>query len=179
MNEQQVKSGISTNLVRAITVCLFITTQSSWGNSRILESVLRSDPAFSLFTNAMDITDFWARLAKEDSVTLFVPTNQAMEREGSDFLLKSVLTSMENKARLKDLISSHITTDTIPTNSSNNTIVHTLNNSCLLVTKIGDAVQVGSEAFVMSSIKVGKDQLFVIDRLLISDYEVSDDKCTS
>lgn len=181
MNERRVNSVFSRKLLQAITasfLIIIVATQTSWGNSTTLESALRSDPAFSLFTKAMDTTDFWDLLAKEDSVTLFVPTNLAMEREGSDFLLRSVLTSTENKGRLKDLISSHFTINPIHTNNSSNTYVRTLSQSCLSITQIGNAMKVGPEAFVISKMVVGNHRLFVIDRLLVPDY-LDSGKCSA
>jgi len=144
------------------------TVQSS---SETLRSVLRNDSSFSLFTKAMDISDYWDRVTDRESATLFVPTDEAMVIEGSDFLLRSVLITPENRERLLDLVSMHITTDPVELEETlSSTVVQTLSGDCLMISRNGQAVKVGREAYLLTSSKIGNNQLIVIDRLLISDY---------
>lgn len=180
MNKRISSLGLSKNFAHVVTACcltVMLISQTAQGGDRTLESVLRNDPVFSIFTNAMDIINFWEHLPKEGSVTLFVPTDQALEAEGSDFLLKSVLIAKENWGRLEELISLHITTDPDPLSITSG-YLRTLSDGCLSIIQIGSAVKVGPEAFVLSSIEIGNNlRLITIDRLLIPNY-LPIDECT-
>lgn len=169
------KSGF--NIFRAIAACFLtalLISQTVQASSVTLASTLRSNPDLSLFTKAMDIAHFWERLESEKSVTLFVPTDRAMVAEGSDFLMQSVLMTADNRGRLEELISAHVTRVLLPAESDiGDKLLRTFSGDCLLISRIGDAVRVGPEAVVLSSIQIGKHHLLTVDRLLVPDYQPS------
>ena len=150
---------------------LMLTSAIAGADSTSIESRLRADSNLSLFTKAMDIAHYWEQLAAHESITLFIPTDQAMAVEGSDFLLKSVLMTRENRQRLEALVSAHMVVgaEALGFDEGTTTLL-TESGECLQIAQVGDATRVGLEARVLSDEKVAGARLLTIDRLLIPDY---------
>lgn len=138
------------------------------------EAHLRSNPNLSLFTKAMDIAHYWERLRTIDSVTLLVPTDDAMASEGSDFLLKSVLMTNENRERLRDLVAAHIIEGLIEIEKLEiPVLLQTQSGDCLSFTQKGAALSVGGQAKILSIATVEDVRILTVNKLLIPDYQPS------
>lgn len=163
-------------ILTALLAIGVVVVQSSVLGGASVESRLRGDPNLTLFTKAMDIANFWERLAAGESFTLFVPTDKAMTAEGSAFLLNTVLMTTDNRERLEALLSAHVVFGTLKIKPADGSaLLPTLSGDCLLVTLDEAAITVGSDAQVLADEVVSGARILTVDKLLIPDYQPSKD----
>ena len=133
-----------------------------------IKAVLEADGKFGIFAAALKKSGLWETLATRDPVTLFVVSDEAMQDEGSAFLLGTVLMTDANQERLVALMSHHMlvgpefSVEEVATEVTLNTSI----GSCLLVYRLGSSLRVGPEAIVTEQVAVDNGNLYVIDRLL-------------
>ncbi len=146
-----------------------LTTQWSLANVKALETEMRKNPGLTLFVKALDISYFWERLISSDTFTVFVPTDKAMQVEGSDFLMQSVLMTEENVERLAQLVATHVIPGNLP-EGKDRVSLQTLSGDCLTIENSGRSLKVGPEAYALNTEQFGNIKVITIDRLLIPDY---------
>lgn len=161
------------------TVLCVITAIFSWPvAAQSVSDILRENnnlTTFSKFSKALDKGNLWEVLDSSKTVTVFVPSDSAIDIDGSAFLLEDVLVTPANHERLVDLLSYHIVLGLIP---DFNTAIHPINletlaNECLPVVRIGYSLKIGPEAFVTESLNGDNGQIYIIDRMLWQPYEGS------
>ena len=158
--------------------CIAVGMAGTIAHSEVVsvESRLRSDPDLTLFTKAMDIAYFWGRLSDADVAILFVPTDSAMAVEGSDFLLRSVLMTDENRQRLEALVSAHIVVGSVQVEDTDSSVLYpTMSGDCLEITWENAEMKVGPDATVISDEQLKDVRVITVDKLLIPDYRTADE----
>lgn len=161
-------------LVVGLVVPLLI--HMPYSSSATVQSRIRANENLSLITKAMDISYYWEKIDVRGAKTLFLPTDDAMVKEGSDFLLQSVLMTPENRERLVSLVSAHMTVAEINiTDLDSDALLPALSGDCLLITKTGDGARVGPGAEILTSEVVEGIHIVTVNKLLIPDFEMSDD----
>lgn len=177
--KNKIRSATIWSTVAAAGIIVVLASVSQAANIRSIESYLRNDANLSLFTKAMDIANFWERISPDESIVLFVPTDKAMSVEGSDFLLRSVLMTKENRQRLEALVSAHIIVGSDKAKlESGSTLVPTLSGDCLTINRLEGKISVGPNAQILSDVVINDTRIMTIDKLLIPDYQPSDE-CTA
>jgi uncharacterized surface protein with fasciclin (FAS1) repeats len=132
-----------------------------------VHDLIDSDTQFRLFAAALKQTPLWSMLQKEQSVTLFLPTDQALRAEGSAFLLEHVLTAQSNQERLQEVLSYHVFPGVqLDRGSVRDANLRSLRGACFPLYRSGSGLRIGPEAVVTSHIAADNGGIFVIDRLL-------------
>lgn len=160
----------------AVIGCLICVSGSALSsdenNLASVSNMLHNETRYSLFTRALDISHVWEKLGKLDKAVILVPDNEAMEREGSAFLLHSVYMTDENVERLQSLIGFHV----IPGVSlselyeKSEEAVKTLSGECLFVSSKEGRLLLGPEKKMGVSILDARFSVVRADTLLIQDY---------
>ncbi|MDH5556745.1 MAG: fasciclin domain-containing protein [Alphaproteobacteria bacterium] len=133
-----------------------------------LHDELNADNRLSLFANAVERSGMADILKGEGPYILLVPSNRSMVMEGSAFLLNGLLLTPSNAERLKELVSHHILEATAPTDSAD---VITLQRTSLNIAVMGDARVIDGRAVVTERKVLDNGVLYVIDRLLMPEYQ--------
>lgn len=158
------------------TLVTILISSDTIASNPSVESYMRDNKDINLFTRAMDISNYWERIAALAPLTLFIPTDDAMRAEGSDFLLEAVLLVEENRKRLEAMLDAHIIAGASKVVQKNNSTLHlTLSGDCLQITKNAGKRTVGSNARILSEVILGETLIMTVDKLLIPDYEPSGD----
>ncbi|HEX9906426.1 MAG TPA: fasciclin domain-containing protein [Propylenella sp.] len=123
---------------------------------------------FRIFSTALKQSGLWDRIASEEGVTLFLVSDKAMRDEGSAFLLEKVLLTKYNQGRLFELMSYHVSFDSLllPDEIQGEVKVSTSSEACLPVYRLGTGIRVGPEAVVTGVKRIDSGIVYVIDRLL-------------
>jgi uncharacterized surface protein with fasciclin (FAS1) repeats len=132
-----------------------------------VHDVIDSDTQFRLFVAALKQTPLWNMLQQEQSVTLFLPTDQALRHEGSAFLLEHVLITPSNQERLQEVLSYHVYPGVqLDREAVRDANLHSLRGACFPLYRSGSGLRIGPEAVVTKHITADNGGIFVIDRLL-------------
>lgn len=129
---------------------------------------LQADGRLSLFANAVDRSGMSDVLKGDGQYVLLVPSDRSMAREGSAFLLNSLLLTPSNAERLKNLVSHHIVEAAAPKDDAD---VVTLQHTSLHIAVMGEARVVDGYAVVTERKVADNGVLYVIDRLLMPEYQ--------
>jgi uncharacterized surface protein with fasciclin (FAS1) repeats len=132
-----------------------------------LADLLEQEKDVSTFADSLKKVGLWDMLNNELPITILAPSNAALERDGSTFLLTHVMPTRGNAERFRDLMLLHIAFDRFddPMADYDYSKIETLAGTCFEVVKIGDRVRVGP-SFVMKLVSTGTGNLYIIDRLL-------------
>jgi len=160
--------GRATSLFAAcLAVLLSIFTAHSEVAAEDLREMIAADQRLSLFTNAATEAGLMDRLAGPGPLVLFIPSDQALANEGSDFLLNSVLLTHSNSERLADLVRHHIVeASSQAVTQADVTTLPTIANVPLQVTRVGDALIVAGYASVIDQRVAENGVVYIVDRLL-------------
>lgn len=131
-------------------------------------AILETRSEFSIFARALRQSGLLGRLKTDGRFVLFAVSDQAMEEEGSSFLLNSVLVAPLNEERLVTLMSYHVVPalGLLPDGFTHPVQLETLASTCLSVSRVGQRLQVGPEAFVAGAISADNGTIYALDRLL-------------
>lgn len=135
------------NMIKAAAVATALSV-SAWAgatqSASTFDDLLESNARISLFAQALDQSGLINEVNEGSVMTVFIPTNTAMDTDGSRFLLESVLVAQGNEQRLKETISYHIVPGEFEMNSQPGA---TLDGGCLDVSvaeRITETVEYGS-----------------------------------
>ena len=137
------------------------------GAASILDR-LQEESELSVFAAALQKSELADKLAGPGEITLFAPSDRAMRKQGSTFLLETVLVSDGNRQRLSELLMHHavrglrLQTGAIAEAKE----VDTLARVCLRIERFGSAMKVGPEAVVTKRLEADNGVIYVIDRML-------------
>jgi len=140
---------------------------------------LENNPETKLFTSGLKKSGLWDEIAGSGELTLFVPKDKVLRKEGSAFLLEVVLIKPENENRLHELIAQHVFPEVTLTDDQLNTPLLLTNfyGGCVSIeAKLEHSPGVGPEAVVTGSETFANGRVYYIDRLLWQHFE-SDEKC--
>ena len=163
-----------------VFVMASLIAMTSWAlnpaSSKSVAQLLRTAENVSLFVNALEQSGLIKQLETAEQVTVFVPTDSAMNAEGSAFLLKEVLLAASNETRLHEQLSHHIILGEHPAIEQLGSPVklETFANTCLQVDRIGSSNKVGPESVVTGTVQASNGTLYFVDRLLWSAYNGSE-----
>lgn len=131
-------------------------------------NILLESGDFKIFSAALKQAGLWDRITSDDGVTLFLISDEAMQDEGSAFLLSEVLTTPSNQQRLVDLMSYHVSFSgpLSPEEIAGKVMLRMSADACLPVFRLGTGLRVGPEAVVVDIETVDSGIVYVIDRLL-------------
>ena len=104
-------------------------------NSMRVADYLLSLDEVSIFQSALQASRHWSTITKSDSISVFVPTDDALQNEGSAFLLSEVLVKPENSVRLDELAGIHIVASglLLSREFGKSGVVETLSKHCIAV----------------------------------------------
>jgi uncharacterized surface protein with fasciclin (FAS1) repeats len=169
------------NIVNRKSANLFLLLVCCWTQSLAddksvdvsLAEYLNSVDNASIFVNALRASTHWGLIEKADSVAVFMPDNDSLRNEGSAFLLEVVLLKPENRSRLNQVTGLHIANGvTIQRSGDNPNAILTASGDCVTVASIGNAVKVGPESMLVSSVAVDNGEVHSVDRLLWAPFDV-------
>ncbi len=129
---------------------------------------LESQSEISVFANALEQSGLISELGEAGSMTIFIPTNKALESDGSRFLLEDVLLAPENNQRLIDTISYHIVLGEMDINAKT---VATLGDNCLDINVADGTADVGIADKVTQTLEYGSVTIHIVSSLLIQDWD--------
>lgn len=126
------------------------------------------DDRLTLFAGAVKQAGMAGMLKQGGPYILFIPSDQAMANEGSAFLLKGVLLTPANAARLKDLVSFHI----VPAKGLNADEIDdedlaTMRGVPVHMERYGEARIVNGWAAVTERRQADNGVIYIVDRLLM------------
>ncbi|OED37126.1 hypothetical protein AB833_24550 [Chromatiales bacterium (ex Bugula neritina AB1)] len=138
-----------------------------------VSSILNATPEASIFVSALKISDHWNTITESSEVTIFIPTNDALQTEGSAFLLEAVLIKPENRERLEKLMDLHILRASfqIDSNSTSPMEIPIDNGNCLPVKNSMDSIIIGPQAVVTKTLKAKNGYIYLLDHLLWEPYK--------
>lgn len=140
-----------------------------------IEEVLNSRGDLSTFTNALKQSHLWDRLSSYAPLILFVPSNTALEANGSAFLLEQVLITQPNKQLLWDSMALHIAPQQVmPAEMESYSEKNTLAALCISIEVVDGRIRVGPEASLIERISTDDGSVYVLDRLLWRSWEGGD-----
>lgn len=159
-----------TNTAKTLTriLCTLITIgMGGQALSADLEQALSTDKRVSLFANAAAKAGLGAVLKRPGHFVLFIPSDRALAREGSDFLLSGVLLTEPNADRLADMVRHHVArVDEQTTELVQDAELQTLANAPLDVKHVGKGLMVEGYAAVTDRIVADNGVVYIVDRLL-------------
>ncbi len=123
-----------------------------------------------IFEAALAVSGLRPQIGHGEAFTLFLPSDEALEREGSAVLLRGVYTSPINRARLADLLAYHIVPGrkiTLPSRQSDPVI--TMSGDPLSFGLDGDRPVVNGYMPVIRSVDLGEGIVHLVSGLLWAD----------
>jgi len=153
-----------------LTTAVWLATGAVVSADAITEN-LKADPDLTIFSAAIKQSGLADVFADGRDYTVFVPSDTALENEGMDFLLGTVLVTKNNSGRLNTLLSYHIVPGVrlVPENILGHVELTTLSNQNLSVVRAGTAVSVAPDSansVVTRKIVSDNGVIFVVDRLI-------------
>jgi uncharacterized surface protein with fasciclin (FAS1) repeats len=132
-----------------------------------VQTLISSRRDLRIFAGAVQGTAIWSEMGKAESITLFVPSDRSLGREGSAFLLDKVLIAPSNRERLHQVLSYHIYVGLrlVPEDVEDRELV-SMRGACFLLSRAGSGARIGPEAVVTDYIPANNGGIYVIDRLL-------------
>ena len=170
------------NMLPALACALLITAPStaSTSNGLIpLAQLLAQQDDASLFTRALRLSGLWNALETRGRKIVFIPSDEALAREGSAFLLEQVLLTPENRDRLHAVVGTHLITNRFAgnlmtvdsgaqTSVPESTYIRTAASNCLAWTRNERSLRVGPHAVATRILEATDGLLVYVDRLLFS-----------
>lgn len=155
-------------------------TSATRSESISIVEALSSDPDVTLFFNALKQSGLDAVIDELTNPTVFVPTNSAMEMEGSAFLLESVLLAPENAERLVDLLALHIVREQLPASAGKDSghKIGSLQGRCLSIVQLAGGAEkpgilVGYQSRLTRTRHLSNGVIHYIDRLIHQSFDDS------
>lgn len=136
--------------------------------SKDLIEIAKDDGRFKILIAAIDAAGLTEQLNTDQPLTIFAPTDEAFQKlpDGTlDNLLKP-----ENKAKLADILSYHVSKNIMNSNDITNSDgkeLPMLNGKTLIITKKNDIIFVNSSKIIASDIYSKNGIIHVIDAVLI------------
>ena len=129
----------------------------------------------AIFEAALSASGLRPALGRDDAFTLFLPSDDALEREGSAGLLRGVYLTPSNRARLADLLAYHIVRGQkiMPTSTAPADVV-TLSGDSLSIERDGDRSVLNGHIAVTRSIDLGNGVVHLVSGLLWADLQVEE-----
>ena len=129
----------------------------------------------AIFEAALTASGLRPALGRDDVFTLFLPSDEALEREGSAGLLRGVYLTPSNRARLADLLAYHIVPgQKIFPASSGPAEVITLSGDTLSIEGDGDRSVLNGHIAVTRSIDLGNGIVHLVSGLLWADLKIQE-----
>ncbi len=123
-----------------------------------------------IFEAALAVSGLRPQLGPGEAFTLFLPSDEALQQEGSAVLLRGVYTSPINRARLADLLAYHIVPGrkiTLPSRQTDPVI--TMSGDPLSFGLDGDRPVVNGHMPVVRSVDLGEGIVHLVSGLLWAD----------
>ena len=129
----------------------------------------------AIFEAALTASGLRPALGRDDVFTLFLPSDGALEREGSAGLLRGVYLTSSNRARLADLLAYHIVPGRkiIPASTAPVDVI-TLSGDTLSIEGDGDRPVLNGHIAVTRSIDLGNGVVHLVSGLLWADLEMEE-----
>lgn len=143
------------------------STDSTKVKGTLLE-VLKQSGEYIHFLAAVEATGFTAQLKQEESITLFVPTNEAFEK-----LMGTDINDMENSTK-RIMLTSFMPQHVIPSKVSgselaNSRFFQAMNDQRLHITELDGAIAVDESLVIKTDIRASNGVIHVIDKVLTAD----------
>ncbi len=123
-----------------------------------------------IFEAALAVSGLRPQIGPGEAFTLFLPSDEALEQEGSAVLLRGVYTSPINRARLADLLAYHIVPGRkidLPSRQADS--VMTMSGDPLSFGPDGDRLLVNGHISVIRSVDLGDGIVHLVSGLLWAD----------
>ena len=129
----------------------------------------------AIFEAALTASGLRPALGRDDVFTLFLPSDDALEREGSAGLLRGVYLTPSNRARLADLLAYHIVPGQkiVPSSTAPADVI-TLSGDTLSIERDGDRPVLNGHIAVTRSIDLGNGVVHLVSGLLWADLEIEE-----
>ncbi len=157
---------VVTGLLLSASFVAVASVMSTSASSARLDAVIADDHRLDLFANALRQSGM--DTGRNGSWTVFIPTDDAMRNEGSDFLLGSVLLTPSNADRLDDVIGHHMIRGQklqLSSFDSRDTLVSGAGNP-LTIERIGNGLRIDGHAMVLDAIETSSGMIYLVDRML-------------
>jgi len=161
------------NLLIVVSGC---SSQPVQRHQPMLDAVQQNGD-YSVFVTAMQQSGLWDSILQEEEITLFIPDNASLEKEGSRFLLETVLVASGNEQRLIETLSQHIIPGKFDPGSEETTleVLRTYKGDCIGFNAALQKVGLGST--VLETVVSGNATIIRVDRMISERWD-NDGNCS-
>jgi uncharacterized surface protein with fasciclin (FAS1) repeats len=160
-----VRAVISTLVVTGLTA-IAVAVDGPEGAPTTLAEAVAANPELSEFAHLLEASGVIDVLAAPGRITLFAPTNEALEELGEE----AIEALQRDRGVLDVVVRHHVTLGASPLHALRRLdAITTLENTRLIVRDDGNVVRVGGVRIVGEPIVVEGGVLYVVDRLLLPD----------